>query len=175
MKRSEEADRQGLELARAQGRAVQRTVRHMAKKVAEDGREQEAGEYVIGYAIEKAEGLYHLHDGKLEWREPEDENVHLEIAVCDGSDGRFIPGLKVRVTMLDSEGSEIGTHEHPLLWHPYLYHYGRNWKVPGDGKYTIRVHVDTPDFPRHDRVNGRRFTKPVETEFRWVEIKTGQG
>ncbi len=66
----------------------------------------------------------------LVWREPGDENLHVEIAVRDGADGRFVPALRVTATLVDADGTELGEHEHPLLWHPMIYHYGRNWKVP---------------------------------------------
>jgi uncharacterized protein involved in high-affinity Fe2+ transport len=56
-----------------------------------------------------------------------------------------------------------------------IYHYGRNWRVPGDGRYRLRVRVDPPQFPRHDRINGRRFAEPVEVQFDDVEVRTGQG
>jgi hypothetical protein len=62
----------------------------------------------------------------------------------------------------------------PFLWHPWLYHHGLNWKLPGDGAYIIRVLVEPPDFMRHDKINGRRYAEPVEVEFRNVQIRTGQ-
>jgi hypothetical protein len=51
-----------------------------------------------------------------------------------------------------------------------LYHYGRNWKVPADGNYTLRVRVEPPMFLRHDEVNGCRFTDAVEVEFSGVRV-----
>lgn len=119
--------------------------------------------------------MYHLVDGELRWEEPEEENVHVEVAVRDGADGRFIPGLTVYATLIDGSGDEVGTHQQPFLWHPYLYHYGRNWVVPGDGEYTLRVQIDAPDFMRHDEVNGKRFAEPVDVEFTGVKIQTGGG
>lgn len=61
----------------------------------------------------------------------------------------------------------------PYLWHPCLYHYGRNWRVPG-GLYTLRVRFDPPDYHRHDKVNGRRFAKGAEIVFKNVEVRTGR-
>lgn len=49
-----------------------------------------------------------------------------------------------------------------------------NWRVPGDGKYNLRIRVDVPDFPRHDRTNGDRDAEPIEVEFTGFQIKTGQ-
>ena len=77
----------------------------------------------------------------------------------DRADGRLIPGLDIDVTVIDKNGKEIGTHRHPLLWHPYLYHYGRNWVVPGDGTYSLRVRFPAPQFHRHDKKNGKRFAQ----------------
>jgi hypothetical protein len=171
---TDEATAEQLEAARAQGDAYGRAFDLMANKVADDGGEQRAGDYLIGYAVEKAEGMYSYRDGKLHWMEPEDENLHVEVAVRDGGDGRFVPCLDVYATLIDSDGNEIGTHKQPMLWHPMLYHYGRNWKVPGDGEYTLRVRVDPPTFMRHDEVNGCRFVDPVECEFTGVKVSTGQ-
>ena len=49
-----------------------------------------------------------------------------------------------------------------------------NWTVPADGEYPLRVRVEPPTFMRHDEVNGRRFTEPVDVEFRGVKVERGQ-
>ncbi|MEJ7797769.1 MAG: iron transporter [Solirubrobacteraceae bacterium] len=170
---TDEADAKQLELAREQGASYRRALEHMANEVANDGGMQEAGEYLIGYAVEDAEGMYDWQDGELVWHDPDGENLHLEIAVCDASDGRFVPGVTVIATLVDPTGEEVGTHELGLLWHPMLYHYGRNWTVPSDGLYTLRVRVKPPTFMRHDEVNGRRFTELVETTFEGVKVERG--
>ena len=174
MESSDEAKANMLRMARKQGDALKEAAEFMMKEEADDGGEAHAGDYLVGYAVESAEGMYHLSNGKLEWQDPTSENCHIEVAVRDAADGRFIPGLKVRLTVLDAQGNEVGTHEQPFLWHPWLYHYGRNWKVPGDGSYTFRVHIEPPTFGRHDRKNGLRFAEPVEVEFTGVQIETGQ-
>ena len=170
---TDEADAKQLDLARQQGESYRRALEHMANDVAHDGGMQEAGEYLIGYAVEEAEGMYEWEDGELVWHDPDGENLHVEIAVCDGADGRFVPGVKVTGTLVDPDGNEVGSHEHPLLWHPMLYHYGRNWTVPADGTYTLRVRVEPPTFMRHDEVNGRRFGEVVETTFDNVQVQRG--
>jgi hypothetical protein len=76
--------------------------------------------------------------------------------------------------VIDQNGQKIGSHPQPFLWHPWLYHYGLNWTLPGDGVYTIQVHIDPPTFPRHDKKNGQRYTQPVDVSFEKVKIKTGQ-
>ena len=174
MRPSDEANKEQLQLARAQGEALTRALEHMTGNEAHDGGEQAAGDYLVGYAVEEAEGMYLMRDGALEWHNPDEENVHVEVSVRDRADGRFVPGLTVHATLIDGAGNEVGRHRQPYLWHPWLYHYGRNWKVPGDGTYTLRVHIAPPDFPRHDKINGRRFAEPVEVEFTGVSIETGQ-
>jgi hypothetical protein len=171
---SEEGDRKGLELGRAQGQALTRTLEHMTRDVAHDGAETRAGEYLVAYAVEEAEGLYVPRDGRLEWTEPDGENAHVEVAVRDAADGRFIPGLEVTATITGSDGAEVGTRRMPLLWHPYLYHYGCNWSLPRDGRYKLRIRFDPPRFPRHDRKNGNRFCDACDVTFDDVRVKIGQ-
>jgi hypothetical protein len=175
LKPSDEADRKGLDLGRAQGEALTRTLKHMTDEVATDGREEQVGEYLVGYAVEKAEGMYHPKAGDLEWKAPGDHNAHIEISVRDAADGRFIPGLEVEVTLTAPDGSEHGPQHLPLLWHPYLYHYGRNWTVPESGAYSLKVHFDAPKMPRHDKTNGKRFVAGCTHVFEGVKIETGQG
>ncbi|MDP9316676.1 MAG: iron transporter [Pseudomonadota bacterium] len=173
MRPSDEATEKQLRLAKAQGDAFGQALTAMITDEAH-GSVRPVGDYLVGYAVEQAEGMYHLHDGHLEWVAPEEENLHVEVVVCDAADGRFIPGLTVYATLIDSTGNEIGTYHQPFLWHPWLYHYGRNWHVPGDGIYTLRIRVEAPEWGRHDKINGKRFAEPVEVEFVKVGITTGQ-
>ncbi len=173
MQVSEEASEEELHVARLQGDAYGRALEVMTTKVAHDGGEKRSGDYLVGYAVEEAEGMYRLEDD-LVWQEPDEENVHLEVTVRDAADGRFVPGLRVEATLIDPSGDDVGSHEQPFLWHPMLYHYGRNWRVPGDGDYTLRVKVFPATFMRHDRINGRRFGELMEVEFTGVKVKTGQ-
>lgn len=134
----------------------------------------EFGHYLIAYAVEEAEGMYELGEDGFDWRAPGDENLHLEIAVCDRADGRFVPDCGVHATLVAPDGNEVGTHQLPLLWHPMIYHYGRNWTVPADGEYTLRVRIEPPGFMRHDEVNGKRFGDVVEVEFSGIKVKRGR-
>ena len=177
---SDEGDRQQLDLARKEGAAYAAELRYMVDQVADTGGEQRAGDFVIAFAQEKAEGMYHLRGpGQLEWMEPEAaQNCHLEVSVRDAADDRFVPFLTVRATLTREDGPQAGAHvgpvDVPFLWHPGLYHYGRDLELPGDGQYTLRVEVDAPTFARHDKVNGKRYAEAVTAEFRHVQIKTGR-
>lgn len=173
MKTSGEATQEQLALARAQGAALEKALRHMTQEEAH-GEEKAAGQYLVGWAAEDAEGMYMFEGGKLVWHEPHDENAHLEVSVRDASDGRFVPGLDVTLTIFDANGNQVGSHQQPFIWHPWLYHYGRNWTLPGDGRFTLRVHIEPPTWHRHDKENGLRFADPVDVEFTNVRLETGQ-
>jgi hypothetical protein len=170
---SNEATKRQIELAREQGEAQTHALEAMKEETGHAGQVR-AGDYVIGYAVEEAEGLYRWRDGELEWEEPTHENAHVEVVVADAADGRFVPGLEVTVNIRAGADRDFGTYEQPLLWHPWLLHYGRNWTLPGDGTYDLRVHVEPLRMPRHDKKNGRRFAKPVDVTFRGVRIETGR-
>lgn len=175
MEKTDEANLNQLELAKSQGKAYVKALRHMVELVADRGGEKRAGDYVIAYALEKPEGLYHYQEGGLVWKEPQSENKHIEISLRDAADDRFVYGARVFVTLLDARGAQVARHEQHLLWHPWLPHYGRNWEVPGSGEYDIKVEVMPPKMPRHDKVNGRRYQEAVEVLFDKVpiEIETG--
>jgi uncharacterized protein involved in high-affinity Fe2+ transport len=176
MEPSEEVDERQLELARAEGEAYQDALEYMATEVAHAGDKRQVDDYVIGYAIEEAEGMYEARpEGQLEWVEPESENCHLEVAVASAADGRFLPYLDVEAKLIAEDGTTVGPHEIPFIWHPGLYHYGKNLEVPGEGSYTVRIEVAPPEFRRHDETNGDRFVDGIEVEFEGVEIETGQG
>jgi len=170
---SDEINDEQIGLAKKQGEALQEALRHMTQKEAH-GQQKSAGDYIIAWASEKAEGMYMLQDSHLTWQEPQAENTHLEVVVCNAADGRFVPGLTVHATLIDQQGNVIGKHQQHFLWHPWLYHYGRNWQVPHEGPYTLRVRVEVPDFPRHDKTNGKRFDRPVEVEFPNIKLEVGQ-
>ncbi len=168
-----EATAHQLDLARAQGKAYRAALDHMAQDVAHDGGHAVAADYLVAYAIEEAEGMYALEDGDLVWHNPNGANAHVEVVVCDAADGRFVPGLDVTAVLVTPDGRELGPHTQQLVWHPMMYHYARNWTLPADGDYTMRVHIEPPRFMRHDEVNGRRFAEPVDVEFTDVSVERG--
>ena len=172
MAASNEAEPDQLEVARAEGNSYARALEAMDE---ESGAvTQRAGDYLVAFVQENAEGMYELEDGRLVWREaPEEANAHLEIAVADAADGRFVPALDITLTLLEGD-RELFTTTMPFLWHPYLYHYGTNARVPGEGSYTVRVRIDPPTWMRHDPVNGRRYEQPVDVVFEDRPFKPGR-
>lgn len=174
MRTSEESTAAQLRLAAVQGEALGRALAAMDDESDSGVQTRRAGDYEIGIAVEEAEGMWRQQGDDLVWANPSEENCHVEVCVRDAQDGRFLPGLDVDVTLVDAERRELGTERQPFLWHPWLYHYGRNWTVPGPGRYGIRVRVEPPAFMRHDHENGRRYLEPVEVEFDPIEIEPAQ-
>lgn len=173
MRESNEAEPDQLEVSRRQGDAYGAALDAMAE---EDGAvTARAGNYVVAFVNEQAEGMYApAEDGGLEWREaPEGANAHLEVAVADGADGRFVPGLDVTVTLLDGE-REPFSHQAPFLWHSFLHHYGFNAVLPSAGPFTVLIRIQPPGWMRHDPVNGKRYAGPVEVTFADVEFEPGR-
>ncbi|MDG4824826.1 iron transporter [Asanoa sp. WMMD1127] len=173
MEESNEATRDELRVAREQGDAYGHAIGAMAD---EDGAATaRAGDYLVALVNEEAEGMYMLDDGVLVWREAApDANVHLEVAVADAGDGRFVPGLRVHVDV-ERAGKPILTNvELPFLWHPFLYHYGGNAKVPDAGPFEVTVRIAAPTFMRHDPVNGKRYDSRVDVRFENVTFANGR-
>jgi len=170
---SSEATESQLAHAVAQGDAYRRALNYMANHIAGDGGKQPAGDYIVAYAIEEAEGMYSMEDGTLVWHNPGTANAHVEVAVQDGADGRFIPALDVTATLVSPSGEQFGPHRQEFVWHPMLFHYARNWELPEDGEYTLKVHIEPATFMRHDEINGKRFANPVDVEFSKVKISRG--
>jgi hypothetical protein len=172
---TDEATKEGLQLAQEVGDAYRRSAQHFISKIAQVGDIVDVGDMTIGVAAEEAEPLFHLLDGRLQLKEPpEGANAHLEVVVMDRSDGRFIPALHVEVT-LSSDSGEVGTFLLPFLWHPTMYHYGANVTIPTPGAtYTVDVSVAPPTFHRHDKVNGKRYATPVSARFEGLAIKGGR-
>ena len=169
---SNEASTDQLAVARAEGDAYAEALKSMA---VEDGAALErAGDYLVAFVNEEAEGMYERTGDQLVWREAaERATTHLEVAVADGADGRFVPGLGVHIDV-ESEGVKLISADLPFLWHPFLYHYGVNAQLPGTGPYNVTVTISAPDFMRHDPVNGRRYAEPVTARFPEVEFASGR-
>lgn len=174
-KPSDEADRHQIAMAKREAAAYHASLKYMAEEVADAGGLARARDYIVAFAQERAEGMYMPDDdGTLEWMEPDDESCHLEISVSDAGDQRFIPYLKIAATLTPRARKAVGPFEVPFVWHPGLYHYGKNIKVPGDGIYKLDIVIEPPPFMRHDKVNGKRYAKTVEVAFDTITIKTAK-
>ena len=167
-------------LAQAQGDAFHQTTQAMYAQ-ANDGHDKPLGDYHVGYAIEYAEAYWYFPDStsrKLRYQTHVESsavsNGHVEITVLEARTGRFLPGLHITGTVLDEHNQPIATHDVPFMWHPWLYHYGENWRVRGTGTYHLRIHADAPAYRRYGRTAGREFASAIDTEFDNVKITSGQ-
>jgi hypothetical protein len=52
------------------------------------------------HVVEEAEPKYECVEGELRWRDSGEDNVHVQVAVLDHADGRFVPGVTVKATMI---------------------------------------------------------------------------
>lgn len=165
------------ELAQAQGAALEHALATMIGGVAADGAVVRRGDYVVAYAVELAEGYFHWQNGELQYdlgvEESAEQNAHVEVAILDAETGRFLPALAVQAQLLRG-GESIGTFEEPLMWHPWIYHYGRNWRVPSEGKYSLDIRFDAPRWHIYGAAAGPRFQQGETVHFDDVRMKVGQ-
>lgn len=135
------------------------------------GRPQKTeGDYRFSYRVGPAKGLYEFSAGTLEWIEPKDENVHLDVFVHDARDGRFVPGLSMNVTLLDAKGGRAASTHLPFVWDPQEHHYGANVKVEQSGAYVLQIHVFPATFARAGKEEGTRYVADVDAQFENVRI-----
>lgn len=145
---------------------------HPGEATGPRGEEQKtAGDFSISYRTGPAEGFYEFSDGMLEWKEPQDQNVHLDVLVCDARDGRMIPGLNVQGALLDMRGGRAAAAHLPFVWHPQQNHYGANVKIPKGGRYVLQVHVDPATFVRRGKEEGKRYVTGADVTFEDVQIE----
>jgi hypothetical protein len=166
-----------LRLALAQGSAYRRSLAIMSDGVAVDGASQRSGDYVVAYAVEFAEGYWYLDRGGLHYAERVDEsaetNAHVEVSVLDADTGRFLPGLAVTATLY-KDGERVGTEREPFMWHPWVYHYGMNWRVPGAGRYALEVAFERPAYAAVGADGAPRFARGGKVRFEAVDLAVGQ-
>jgi hypothetical protein len=164
-------------LAENAGKAYHNTLQEMYKQ-ANDGRDTTIDDYKIAFAVEYAEGYWHYENDKFRYMQENDlsgkTNAHVEIAALDAKSGRFIDNLDVTATLKTNDGKTIGTMKEPFMWHPWLFHYGENWRIPKSGTYTIIADIKPPSYRHYGKTLGNQLNKPVSVALNNVEIKSGQ-
>ena len=162
-----------IKLAEQQGKTLNDAADYM--KGMDNHVETEVDDYIITVVSEEAEGTYQLKDGELKWHVPPKEfNTHMEILVRDKNDKRFIPGLDIKGKIFNEAKELVQEEKFPIFWHPFLNHYGANFKIPKAGKYTVEVHIPAPTFPRHDEIKGKRFGKDVRVTLGPISLEAGR-
>lgn len=173
---AEATDETALWYGRAQGDALERSLHAMINGEAMDGAETTLDSVRLAYAVEYAESYWVFDGDKLVYdfraKSTSAKNAHVEVATRDALTGRFLPGVTVTTTFL--RGDRVVEQVQPgLMWHPWLYHYGMNVRVPGSHAYRLRVQVEPPPYRRWTR-RGDFFAAPLDFTFDDVNVKTGQ-
>jgi hypothetical protein len=164
-----------LRLAYQQGRADIAVLDWVLANSGEIKGDTRAGEMRIAFTITPAEGWWdNAGDGKLAWHDAPVDNVHLRIFVLDLMDGRLVPGLSLRATLIDPNGNEQSAPS-DFGWYPLINAYGGNVPMDVDSSYTLRVTVEAqskgPLLPQHHAVSaGDRFQHTTLAEFPPVQI-----
>jgi len=128
-----------------------------------------AGELRVAFTITPTEGWWDkAGGGKLAWHDAPDGNVHLRIFVLDAADGRLVPGLSVRATLVDANGNEQSVPA-DFGWYPLMNAYGGNIPLDTDSSYTLRVTVDSAQ-PHHVFGLGEHSMHSTSVEFAPVQI-----
>jgi uncharacterized protein involved in high-affinity Fe2+ transport len=165
-----------VSLSRREGAALERPLLEMFSSVAVNGEQTRAGDYLVVVAVERAEGYWMPMGKDIAYNIVESQsaahNGHVEVGVRDARTGRFLPGLNLTATVLDGDRT-IGTKHEPFMWHPWIHHYGENWRIPRTGRYSVRVHADPPPFRRYGR-SATFFTAPVDLRVDGLRFVTGQ-
>ncbi|HKJ40881.1 MAG TPA: hypothetical protein VKA27_02260 [Sunxiuqinia sp.] len=166
-----------LALAVAQGRAEQDALETMMGKVATDGKEEQNGDYLVAYTYDYAAGYWELKAGKLKYNnriiQSTEKNGNIGIIVMDKMTGRFLPNLTISARFLYDLNPIVKVNPE-LVWHPWLYHYAQNIRIPGGKSYTLQVHADPPAFRRYDKNIGEIMNKPIDISFSDIKVKSGQ-
>jgi hypothetical protein len=165
----------GLRLAQAQGRAESAAVDWVLDNSGPLHGDIHAGEFRVAFTITPAEGWWDkAGGGKLAWHDAPAYNVHLRIFVLDLADGRLVPGLHLRATLIDANGNEQAA---PVAfgWYPLINAYGGNVPLVTDSSYTLRVEIDreakeAEDAPRTPS-SPARLTRTTAAEFPPVPIE----
>ena len=164
-------------LATKAGEAYSNTLQAMYKQ-ANDGRDTTSGDYFMAYAIEYSEGYWYEKNDKLIYKTDNElssqTNGHVEVSVRDAKTGRFLHNLNVTASLYGPKGGKIGSKTEMFMWHPWLYHYGENWRVPKGGNYQLKVHIEPPAYRRYGQTLGNQFAQPLNITFNNITIKAGQ-
>lgn len=154
-------------LAREQGDAYGDALQHATQLAAGASGEYRTGDYWITFLLDSPRRINTWEQGKPVWHEPEGADLYVGIAVRDATDGRFVPAMRVGVTLLDEAGTVVGAGEHSLVWDPLAHQYGRNWHVEGEGPHSIRVRVEPPI---HAQAGSDEAMTAMEVEFSGLDL-----
>lgn len=163
-------------LLAARRSALEDTIRAMWAQASSGGEKQQGG-MIVTYAIEYAEAFWRFSPSgnfryTIENENSNADNAHLEVAPRDPRTGRFIPAATVTTETVSPEGGSP-RQDTPILWHSWLYHFGKNVRVPRAGSYTLNVTVTPTPVPHYGRATGNMWWAPASVSFPGARIRTG--
>lgn len=143
----------------------------LAEEVAERGGQAETGEWTVSYIVEAAEPWHEAHDGETHFREPTaQETHHIEIIPTETATGRIVPDVPITLQVLDAEGKVVDEKQLQFL-HSTFFHYANNFRIPEEGRYSLRVTLEPPTFFRHGEAGEEPpLAEPATVTFEDVEL-----
>lgn len=112
--------------------------------IAQRGGRTTSGAWQIGYVAERAQGWYESAGGRLTYRAPGPGETHtIGVVLQEAATGRLVPGMPVRIEVVDRAGVVVDAQSAALRYGDYL-SYVSNVTVPSPGRYGLRVFVGSP-------------------------------
>lgn len=150
----------------ADGIVEQYTV--LAEEIEARGGYSTVGDWKVGFIVEAAEPWF---ENSGNFREPaEDETHHLEIIPFENSTGRIVPGMSIKLEIIDSTGKVVDSDDLNFYYSTF-FHYANNFSVPQEGTYTLKATLNRPTFLRHgEKEDGPALNEGAVVEFRDVKL-----
>ncbi|HEX5770034.1 MAG TPA: iron transporter [Nocardioidaceae bacterium] len=144
----------------------------LAAEIEERGGEVESGPWTIGYIVERAEPWFEGPE-KTSFREPDAEATHhIEVIPTETATGRIVPDVPITVEIVDADGNVVDSARLNFL-HSTFFHYANNFRVPEEGRYSLRVTLEPPTFFRHGEAGEEPpLAEPATVTFEDVELGT---
>ena len=165
--------RESVQLAAREGATIDAQLAAVLRGNA-NGAETVSGDYRISVVVRPERGYWEVRAGALRFvgsQQSVGPVVHVAVAIRDRATGRFIPGLRVRATLLDARRREIDTYAMPFMWHPWSNEYGLTIADPGPGRFTMRIRAEAPSFRRYGSSALRKFNRPIDAEVRGLSFE----
>ena len=164
----------GAALARSEGGASDRSLTELLRSAGVSGSQARSGDYRVTVLVQRPRGLWQVRDGGLRYVDPDGNAgpaAHIDVVVQEAASGRFVQDLKLRATILDSRRKKTGSYTLPMMWHPWMNHYGLTVSVPASGRYSIRVRAVAPAFRRYGGGAAKQFNRPLDVTVHGVRLQ----
>jgi hypothetical protein len=150
--------RRELRLAREEEGRYLAKFDFMAAELAHTSERKRIGDHIVAFA----QGV--------SWVVAGGKYCRIDIAVVDATTRRFIPGLMIRATLIDTYGHDVADFEVPIVGHPGFPHYGIHVKVPRAGPHDLRIRIEPSMLPG----NAPASASGLEVTFKDVAINIGE-